>query len=108
MMSSSRRPTSRFHPGMASMYAFTGASPYPLAICGLPPDRSLGEAAFAFGPVFLAADFFVVVVVVFVVFRFAFAMARHVTDAGSRSKAMHAGGPRCQYGRWGSNPQPAA
>jgi len=40
--SSSRRTTSRFHPGMAAMYARTGASPSPLAICGLSPERSLG------------------------------------------------------------------
>jgi len=36
---SSRRPTSRFHPGIAAMYDCTGA---PLGICGLPLERSLG------------------------------------------------------------------
>ena len=39
-MSASRRfPGSRFQPGIASMYACTGASPSPFAICGLPPER---------------------------------------------------------------------
>src|ERR1044072_4051466 len=41
-MSASRRvPTSRFQPGIAAMYACTGASPSAFAICGLPPERSL-------------------------------------------------------------------
>src|SRR5687767_421159 len=44
MIASSRRPTSRFQPCIAVMYDRTGASPYPLAICGLPPARSLGFA----------------------------------------------------------------
>src|SRR5688500_1377747 len=39
-MSASRRfPTSRFQPGIAAMYACTGASPSAFAICGLPPER---------------------------------------------------------------------
>src|SRR3546814_15253942 len=38
-MSSIRRPTSRFHPGIAAIYACTGGSPSPLGICGLPPER---------------------------------------------------------------------
>src|SRR5262245_3313459 len=38
-MSASRRfPTSRFQPGIASMYARTGVSPSAFAICGLPPE----------------------------------------------------------------------
>src|SRR5687767_13933306 len=45
MTASRRRPTSRFQPGMAAMYACTGASPSALAICGLPPERSFGFAA---------------------------------------------------------------
>ena len=37
-MSASRRlPTLRFQPGIAAIYACTGASPSALAICGLPP-----------------------------------------------------------------------
>src|SRR5262245_48371007 len=40
MSASSQRPTSRFQPGMPAMYACTGASPSPFAICGLPPDSS--------------------------------------------------------------------
>src|SRR5688572_6524972 len=40
-MSASRRfPRSRFQPGIAAMYACTGASPSAFAICGLPPERS--------------------------------------------------------------------
>src|SRR6476661_4672929 len=38
--SASRRfPRSRFQPGIAAMYACTGASPSAFAICGLPPAR---------------------------------------------------------------------
>src|SRR5581483_5497843 len=45
-ISASRRlPTSRFQPGIALMYACTGLSPSPIAICGLPPDSSLGFGA---------------------------------------------------------------
>src|ERR1700736_1016718 len=39
MSASSRRPTSRFQPGIPAMYACTGASPSAFAICGLPPER---------------------------------------------------------------------
>ena len=42
MSASSVRPTSCFQPGMAAMYACTGASPSPFGICGLPPARSFG------------------------------------------------------------------
>src|SRR5262245_31251493 len=45
MTASSRRPTSRFQPGMAAMKAWTGASPSAFAIRGLPPERSFGFAA---------------------------------------------------------------
>src|SRR5262245_33194932 len=45
MSASRRRPTSRFQPGMAAMKAWTGASPSPFAICGLPPERRAGLAA---------------------------------------------------------------
>src|SRR5687768_9944637 len=39
-ISASRRfPRSRFQPGIAAMYARTGASPSAFAICGLPPER---------------------------------------------------------------------
>src|SRR5438034_8673625 len=39
-ISASRRfPMSRFQPGIAAMYACTGAAPSALAICGLPPER---------------------------------------------------------------------
>src|SRR6185295_11122103 len=38
MMASRRLPTSRFQPGIAAMYACTGASPSAFAICGLPPE----------------------------------------------------------------------
>src|SRR5688572_2405444 len=42
-MSASRRfPRSRFQPGIAAMYACTGASPSAFAICGLPPERRMG------------------------------------------------------------------
>src|SRR5438105_11447163 len=39
MSASSQRPTSLFQPGIAAMYACTGASPSAFAICGLPPER---------------------------------------------------------------------
>src|SRR5438477_7834267 len=42
MSASRRRPTSRFQPGMAAMYACTGALPSAFAICGLPPASSAG------------------------------------------------------------------
>src|SRR5688500_7801002 len=46
-MSASRRlPTSRFQPGIAAMYALTGASPSAFAICGLPPERRATFPAF--------------------------------------------------------------
>src|SRR5437588_12247051 len=46
-MSASRRfPRSRFQPGIAAMYACTGASPSAFAICGLPPE-SRTTAAFS-------------------------------------------------------------
>src|SRR3546814_11319193 len=39
-MSESRRfPRSLFQPGIAAIYACTGASPSAFAICGLPPER---------------------------------------------------------------------
>src|SRR3972149_497428 len=39
-MSASRRfPMSRFQPGIAAMYACTGASPSAFAMRGLPPER---------------------------------------------------------------------
>ena len=46
-----------FQPGMARMYAWTGALPSAFAICGLPPARSLTgfEAGF-----FAPGDFFAV------------------------------------------------
>src|SRR3954470_5982516 len=47
MSASRRRPTPRFQPGIAAMYACTGASPSALAICGLPPLRSRGFAVAA-------------------------------------------------------------
>src|SRR6185436_18872951 len=48
-MSLSRRfPRSRFQPGIAAMYACTGASPSAFAICGLPPERSLTGLALGF------------------------------------------------------------
>src|ERR1700737_505742 len=40
MSASSRFPTLRFQPGIAAMYARTGALPSAFAICGLPPARS--------------------------------------------------------------------
>src|SRR5262245_13714738 len=46
MSASRRRPTSRFQPGMAEMYARTGALPSPFAIWGLPPARSAGFPLF--------------------------------------------------------------
>src|SRR5688572_11833884 len=39
MSASSRLPSSLFQPGIAAMYAWTGASPSAFAICGLPPER---------------------------------------------------------------------
>src|SRR5439155_19119754 len=56
-MSASRRsPRSRFQPGIAAMYACTGASPSAFAICGLPPERSFtGLAALAPGLAFVPA-----------------------------------------------------
>ncbi|HET9158593.1 MAG TPA: hypothetical protein VFN91_18100 [Myxococcaceae bacterium] len=54
MSASSRRPTSRFHSGMAARYACTGAFPSAFAICGLPPERRAGLAA-AWRLVFLVA-----------------------------------------------------
>ena len=44
MSASRRRATSRFQPGIAAMYACTGASPSALAIWGLSPARSAGFA----------------------------------------------------------------
>src|SRR5690606_36684138 len=55
MMASSRRPTSRFQPGMAAMYCCTGASPSPLGICGLPPESSTGFFAALVPSCFAAA-----------------------------------------------------
>src|SRR5690606_23011355 len=44
---SMRRPMSCLKPGIASMYAFTGASPKPIGICGLPPEsRTIFSGAF--------------------------------------------------------------
>src|SRR5258706_5358550 len=40
MSASSRRPTSRFQPGIPAMYACTGASPSAFAMRGLPPERT--------------------------------------------------------------------
>src|SRR4051794_24833631 len=41
-MSASRRlPRSRFQPGIAAMYACTGASPSAFAMRGLPPERTI-------------------------------------------------------------------
>src|SRR6476661_5271703 len=65
-MSASRRsPRSRFQPGIAAMYACTGAWPSAFAICGLPPERSLpglaslpvGLAFFVSGPFRATAAF---------------------------------------------------
>src|SRR6185503_17246240 len=39
MTASRRFPMSRFQPGIAAMYACTGASPSAFVICGLPPER---------------------------------------------------------------------
>src|SRR5688572_9737909 len=48
MTASSHLPSALFHPGIAAIYAWTGASPSALAICGLPPESSLtGEDFFA-------------------------------------------------------------
>ena len=53
-MSASRRfPRSRFQPGIAAIYACTGASPSAFAVCGLPPERSL-HAAWPSSPAGLA------------------------------------------------------
>src|SRR4029453_290060 len=55
-MSESRRfPMSRFQPGIAAMYACTGALPSAFAICGLPPEsRTTAPLApgLAFAPAF--------------------------------------------------------
>src|SRR5437867_11146582 len=69
MSASSRLPTARFQPGIAAMYACTGASPSAFAICGLPPESrttatfspSCTLIGLAFAPAFggnldLAAD----------------------------------------------------
>src|SRR5512134_261702 len=59
MSASRRRPTSRFQPGIAAMYACTGASPSAFAMRGLPPE-SRATAAFAptfFGPFWATAAF---------------------------------------------------
>src|SRR5262245_19071694 len=45
MSASRRRPTSCFQPGMAAMYACTGASPTAFAIVGFPPESRTGESA---------------------------------------------------------------
>src|SRR6202795_5021468 len=46
-MSASRRfPMSRFQPGIAAMYACTGASPSAFAICGFPPERRATPSPF--------------------------------------------------------------
>src|SRR6187397_2604724 len=45
MSASSRRPTSRFQPGIPAMYACTGASPSAFAMRGLPPVRSFNGLA---------------------------------------------------------------
>src|SRR5688572_3814620 len=46
-ISASRRfPMSRFQPGIAAMYACTGASPSALAICGLPPESRTTASRF--------------------------------------------------------------
>src|SRR5688500_18131161 len=45
-MSESRySPRGRFQPGIAAMYACTGASPSAFAICGLPPERRTGDVS---------------------------------------------------------------
>src|SRR5688500_7065125 len=47
-MSASRRfPMSRFQPGIAAMYACTGASPSSFAMRGLPPERRTTFLAFS-------------------------------------------------------------
>src|SRR6187431_1559918 len=60
MIASRRRPRSRFQPGIAAMYACTGASPSAFAICGLPPERRATLSPFralmgclAFAPAFI-------------------------------------------------------
>src|SRR5436190_12427531 len=40
MSASTRFPMSRFQPGIAAMYACTGASPSAFAMRGLPPERT--------------------------------------------------------------------
>ncbi|MEX2272451.1 MAG: hypothetical protein WD690_13340 [Vicinamibacterales bacterium] len=43
-MSASRHfPMARFQPGIAAMYACTGASPSAFAMRGLPPERRTGR-----------------------------------------------------------------
>src|SRR5688572_26661610 len=42
MRASRRLPRLLFQPGIAAMYARTGASPSAFAICGLPPERRAG------------------------------------------------------------------
>lgn len=44
MTASRWRPTARFQPGMAAIYACTGASPSAFEILGLPPARRAGFA----------------------------------------------------------------
>src|SRR5687768_7003227 len=62
-MSASRRfPISRFQPGIAAMYAWTGAFPSAFAICGLPPERRTLPffrvfAGPAFAPALVVPDF---------------------------------------------------
>jgi hypothetical protein len=48
MRASRRCPIKRFQPGIAAMYACTGASPSAFAICGLPPESRTGPAALSF------------------------------------------------------------
>src|SRR5207253_5758362 len=57
MSASSQRPRSRFQPGIAAMYACTGASPSAFAICGLPPERSFAGLASLAPDLALAPDF---------------------------------------------------
>ena len=45
MSASSRRPTSRFQPGIPAMYSRTGASTSAFAMRGLPPVRSFNGLA---------------------------------------------------------------
>src|SRR3954452_12447649 len=78
MSASRRRHTSRCQPGIASMYSRTGASPSPLAICGLPPESSAGPFAAAglgtagFGAAFGAVAFLVAAVLAVAFFGAAF------------------------------------